>query len=119
MAFYVGYCRQLSCSSGFCTLYVPPMYPLLLKNVRGGHKNPKIAKKIQNLPKKLKATKKPHKSQNMPNVSKKSKKIQKGFLCSLRGLCYLQGLLGLLCLSHSVTEQGQKQVIGGTKIGPR
>jgi hypothetical protein len=50
-----------------------------------------------------------YKSQNVP---------KNGLLCSLRGLSDLHGLLGLLGLSHGVKKQGQKQDIGGTKIGP-
>jgi hypothetical protein len=58
--------------------------------------------KIQNLPK----------SQIFP----KKPKISKNGLLSL---CDPHGLLGLLGLTNRVKKQGQKQVIGGTKIGPR
>jgi hypothetical protein len=70
----------LSCSFDFCTLYVST-----------STKNPKFSKKAIF-----------QKSQNMQKKTKFFQKIQKnGLLCSLRGLCYLHGLLGL---SHSVKK---------------
>jgi hypothetical protein len=69
--------------------------------------------KIQNYPKKKYLPKKAKICQKKYNISKN------GLLCSLRGLCDLHGLFGHIDLSHSVKKQGQKQVIGGTKIGPR
>jgi hypothetical protein len=68
MAFDVRY--SLSCSSDFCTLYVPaPYVSTSTKNVRGGHKNPKFPKKISKKAKKI------PKSQHLPKRPKTSHRL--------------------------------------------
>jgi hypothetical protein len=92
-------------------------------------KKPKFAKKAKKFQKSQIFQKKPKKFQYQnlllknPKFSKKAKKNPKkqkfAKICQKNQKKNLHGLLGLLGLSHSVKNQNQKQVIGGTKIGPR
>jgi hypothetical protein len=98
MALYVRY--SLSCSSDFCTLYVPPMFLLLLKMfVEVTKIQKKLPQKAKRSQKSHIVPKKPHMHCIVPKNPKISKISKNGLLCSL---CGLHGLLGILGLCHSV-----------------
>jgi hypothetical protein len=86
---------SLSCSSYFCTLYVPTS----TKNVRGGHKNPKVSKKAKIC---QKSQKKSQKSQNLPKSQHlpKNRKFPKTalFEASAAFATLTANLASLVCL---------------------